>query len=161
MNFGDLFLVAYECLYFIVVFGVFVVIAVAKGRQAITNIIAALYLALLLSIEFPYYERLFAFASSPTVLAGMKLGSFLVFTIFALVLFARIMPAPFRETKLESFGKKILLSLLATVVVMVYSFTVLPVGEFLNGGTPLQILFGNEQWFFWWLIVPLGLLLFL
>lgn len=160
MDFADLLHFAYECLYFLIVFGVFTVIAIAKGRQAIINVVASLYLALLLSIHFPYYDKLFAFASAPTTLALMKLGSFLVFTVFALILFVRIMPSEFLEGKFESFGKKLLLSLVATILVMVYSFTILPVSEFLNPDTPLQIAFGREEWFFWWLLVPLVVLFF-
>jgi hypothetical protein len=160
MDFADLLHLAYECLYFLIVFGVFVVIAIAKGRQAIINVIASLYLALLLSIHFPYYDQLFASAEAPTTLALLKLGSFLVFTVFALILFVRIMPSEFLEGKFESFGKKILLSLVATALVMVYSFTILPVSEFLNPDTPLQVAFGQEGWFFWWLLIPLVALFF-
>jgi hypothetical protein len=161
MDFGDLLHFAYECLYFLVVFGGFMLIAIVKGRQTIITTIAALYLALLLSLQFPYYEQLFAFADSPKMVAALKLGSFLIFSIGALILFARIMPSEFRETKFESFGKKILLALSATALVMAYSFTVLPVAEFLQPGTPLQIAFGNEGWFFWWLLAPLVLLFLL
>jgi len=160
MDFADLLHLAYECLYFLVVFGIFTIIAIAKGRQAIINVVASLYLALLLSINFPYYDQLFSFASTPTTLAVLKLGTFLGFTIFTLILFIRIMPREFLEGKFESFGKKILLSLAATALVMVYSFTILPVSEFLNPDTPLQIVFGREEWLFWWLLVPLIVLFF-
>jgi hypothetical protein len=161
MNFSDLLHFAYECLYFLIVFGVFVVLAIAKGRQSLITIIAGLYLALLLSIQFPYYEKLLSFTSSATNIAMLKLGSFLGFTIFAVLLFARIMPSEFRENKFESFGKKLLLALVATTLVMVYSFTILPVADFLSPDTPLQSLFGREQWFFWWLLAPLVILFFI
>jgi hypothetical protein len=159
MDFADLLHLAYECIYFLIVFGVFIVVAIAKGRQAIINVILSLYLALLLSMNFPYYDQIFSFASTATSLALLKLGTFLTFTIFTLVLFVRIMPREFLEGKFESFGKKILLALAATVLVMVFSFTILPVQEFLNPDTPLQMAFGNEGWFFWWLLAPLALLL--
>lgn len=160
MDFVDLLHIAYESLFFLITFVVFLVIALAKGRQAIINVIASLYLALLLSIQFPYYDKLFSFAHSPGSLSLLKLGSFLTFTVFALLLFIRIMPSEFRETKFESFGKKLILSLVATCLVMVYSFAVLPVGEFLSPNTPLQTLFGQEAWFFWWLLAPLVVLFF-
>lgn len=161
MDFSDLLHFAYECLYFLVVFGVFVILAIAKGRQALITIIAGLYLALLLSIQFPFYDKLLSFTSSATNIALLKLGSFLSFTTFAVLLFVRIMPSEFRENKFESFGKKLLLALLATVLVMVYSFTILPVAEFLNPDTPLQSLFGRNDLFFWWLLAPLVILFFI
>ncbi len=161
MDFSDLLHFAYECLFFLIAFGVFLVLSIAKGRQALINIIASLYLALLLSIQFPFYDTLFSFTTSATTIAALKLGSFLAFTVFAMLLFARIMPSEFRETKFESFGKKLLLALVATTLVMVYSFTILPVTEFLSPDTPLQTLFGKESWFFWWLLGPLVILFFI
>ncbi len=161
MDFSDLLHFAYECLYFLVVFGVFLAVAIAKGRQAIINIIISLYLALLLSTHFPYYERLYALSSSPSTVALIKLGVFIAFTVFALVLCGRIMPSAFRENKFESFGKKFLLCLVATALVMVYSFTVLPVAELLSPGTPLQTIFGHSEWLFWWLLAPLVVLFLL
>ncbi|MBY0309861.1 hypothetical protein K2Q16_01810 [Patescibacteria group bacterium] len=161
MDFSDLLHFAYECVYFLIVFGVFIVIAIAKGRQALITIIAGLYLALLLSIQFPFYDQLLSYTSSATSVAMLKLGSFLAFTIFAVLLFARIMPSEFRETKFESFGKKLVLAVVATLLVMVYSFTILPVAEFLNPDTPLQSLFGQQDKFFWWLLTPLVILFFI
>jgi hydrogenase-4 membrane subunit HyfE len=80
---------------------------------------------------------------------------FVIFTILATILCFRIMPDEFRETKLESFSKKFTLSLCATVLIMVFSFHVLPVTEFLTPGTPIQSLFAPAEYFFWWLILPL------
>ena len=65
------------------------------------------------------------------------------------------MPDAFREMKLESFSKKFTYALCATILVMVFSFNVLPVTEFLTPGTPIQSLFAPTQYFFWWLILPL------
>ena len=155
MDFTDLLHYAYECLYFIVVFGVFTVAAIAMGRQAIINIIVGLYLALLISMNFPYYDTVQSFVGGARMLSVVKLGIFFAFTVLAVWLFYRIMPPQFRETKFESFGKKILLAFAATVLVMIFSFNVLPVTEFLSPGTPIQSLFAPEGYFFWWLMLPL------
>lgn len=158
MEFSDILHIAYESLYLLIVYGVFVLLAVALGRQAIINIIAGLYFALLLSVHFPYYDTLLSFTSDPWVISLTKLAIFMVFTSLAVWLFARIMPSAFRETKFESFGKKLLLALAATIVVMIFSFNVLPVSEFLSPGTPIQSLFAPQEYFFWWLILPLVVL---
>ncbi len=47
-----------ELAYLLIVFGVMLVIAVFKGRQAIMNLVFGLYLALLISLQFPYYDAL-------------------------------------------------------------------------------------------------------
>jgi hypothetical protein len=144
-----------EIAYFLIVFGVLLALAIFKGRQAIINIIVALYLALLISIEFPYYEQILGSLSGAVSVSAAKLGIFLLFTLLTTILCFRIMPDEFREMKLESISKKFMHALLATVLVMIFSFNVLPVTEFLTPGTPLQTLFGPQEYFFWWLSLPL------
>lgn len=161
MEFSDLLRYAYECLYFFVVFGVFALAAVVMGRQAIINIIVGLYLALLISMNFPYYDTVLSFTSGVRMLSILKLGIFFAFTVLAVWLFYRIMPSEFRETKFESFGKKILLAFSATILVMIFSFNVLPVTEFLSPGTPIQSLFAPQEYFFGWLMIPLVFLFIL
>lgn len=146
-----------ELAYLLIVFGVMWLIAVFRGRQAIINLIFGLYFALLISIEFPFYEQLLGTATG-SVAAGIKLAIFAVFTILMTWLCARIMPDEFREKKIETMGKKILLALSATVLVMIFSFQVLPITEFLTPGTPIQALFAPEEFFFWWLLLPLVVL---
>ncbi len=150
-----------EIAYFLIVFGVLFMFAIFKGRQAIINIIVALYLALLISIEFPYYDQVLGSLSGAVSVSVAKLSIFLVFTLLATILCFRIMPDEFREMKLESFSKKFLHTLSATILVMVFSFTVLPITEFLTPGTPLQTLFAPQEYFFWWLVLPLALLFIL
>ena len=151
----------YETSYFLGVFGIFLVLAVFKGRQALINLIFSLYLALLISFVFPYYDTLLGMFSSSQ---GESIGKLLIFVAFTFcfwLLCARIMPDEFRENKFESFGKKLLLALGATSLVMVFSFQVLPITEFLAPGTPIQSLFAPEQYYFWWLLLPLAILFFI
>jgi len=58
-------------------------------------------------------------------------------------------------------GKKIIMAFLATVVVMIFSFNVLPVTDLLTPGTPIQSLFAPAEYFFWWLLLPLVVLFFI
>ncbi len=150
----------YEMAYLLIVLGIMFFIVIAKGRQAVINIIVGLYFALLISLVFPYYDLIFNSFESSKSIAAAKLGLFAVFTVISTLLVARVMPDEFREKKFESFGKKLILSAAATVVVMVFSFQVLPVTEFLTPGTPIQSIFAPEEYFFWWLLLPL-LILFL
>lgn len=147
-----------ELAYLFSVFGFFITLVLVRGRQALINLIFGLYLALLISIEFPYYDTVLASAGGAHGVAIAKLIIFFVFTVLATILVARVMPDPFREKKFESFFKKILLALAATILIMVYSFHVLPVTEFLTPGTPIQALFAPAQVFFWWLLAPFVIL---
>tara|TARA_B100002051_G_scaffold276628_2_gene326302 strand:- start:27785 stop:28270 length:486 start_codon:yes stop_codon:yes gene_type:complete len=147
-----------EIAYLLLVFGVTLAIAIFKGRQAVINIICGLYLALLISIEFPYYDKVFGTLADSGQVAMAKMAFFIFIAFFATKLFSRIMPDEFSENKFESFGKKSLLALGVTVLVMTFSFHVLPVTEFLSPGTPIQSLFAPAEYFFWWLLAPLVLL---
>ena len=143
-----------ELLYFLIVFGAFILYTIIRGRQATINLITGLYFALLISLVFPYYEIFLSAAPSAHSEAIGKLVLFLLFTLIATILMARIMPDAFREKKFESFGKKLLLALGGTVLVMAFSFHVLNVTEFLTPGTPIQSLFAAKESFFWWLLAP-------
>jgi len=141
--------------YFLVVFGVFFLFAVLKGRQAVINIIVGLYLALLITLEFPNYEALLGSLETPQKIAAVKLALFAFIALMTTLLCYRIMPDEFREERFESIFKKILLALSATILVMIFSFQVLPVSELVGVGSPIQLLFAPEVYFFWWLLVPL------
>jgi len=158
MDFGFILDFMFETAYFIAVFMLFMVWATFKGRQALINLIFGLYLALLILVEFPYTTYLTENLGGSLAQSIGKLLLFSIFTILATWLFARVMPDEFREKKFESYFKKILLASAASILVMAFSFHVLPVTDFLTPGTPLQTLFAPEGLFFWWLMVPLVIL---
>ena len=136
-----------ESAFLLVVFFVFFGLAIFKGRQALINHICGLYLALLITIQFPYYDLILKELNQSSVVAGVKLVFFLIIAILCTLLFKRVMPDEYREGKFESFGKKIALAIGATVLVMSFSFNVLPVTEFLTTGSPLHSLFAPQEWF--------------
>jgi fumarate reductase subunit D len=161
MDFGFVLDFMYETAYFLAVFMLFMLWATFKGRQAMINIIFGLYLALLILIEFPYTDYLTDNLGGSVAQSLGQLVLFSIFTILTTWLFAHVMPDEFKEKKFESFFKKILLAGAASILVMAFSFQVLPVTEFLTPGTPLQTLFAPEGLFFWWLMVPLVILFLL
>jgi hypothetical protein len=152
MSTGDLFLLIQEFAYLLGVFGFFLVYSIVRGRQAVINLVIGLYFALLISLEFPYYKM---FLGDGEGSAFMKVAIFAVFTVISTLLIARLMPQPYKEKKFESFGKKLLLAIGGTILVMVFSFHVLPVTEFVTPGTPIQAIFAPATYFFWWLLAPL------
>jgi fumarate reductase subunit D len=161
MDFGFVLDFMYETAYFLAVFMLFMLWATFKGRQAMINIIFGLYLALLILIEFPYTNYLTENLGGSVAQSLGQLVLFSIFTILTTWLFAHVMPDEFKEKKFESYFKKILLAGAASILVMAFSFQVLPVTEFLTPGTPLQTFFAPEGLFFWWLMVPLVILFLL
>ncbi len=160
MDTAYLFSLFQELVYIFCVFGFFLVWAIVRGRQSVINVIFGLYFALLISLEFPYYETFLPAGGSAHTLAIGKMLIFAIFTTVATILVARVMPSPFKEKKFESFFKKLLLALGGTILIMVYSFHVLPVTEFVTPGTPIASLFAPREWFFWWLLLPMVFLYF-
>ncbi len=158
MDVSGLVSVLQESLFMVVVFIGFLTYAVSSGRQAITNLILGLYFALLISIEFPYYDTLLGGTSNVKTESVVMLIVFMLFTLGATVLFARLMPREYSEKKFEGFWKKILLASAATVLVMSFSYHALPVTEIITPGSPIQYLFGSTQSFFYWLIAPIVVL---
>jgi hypothetical protein len=158
MDLGYVLTFLYEFAYFIAVFFLFFLFTLIKGRQAIMNVIIGLYLALLISLTFPNYDFLFGGLTSNQSIAAGQLGFFALMTLLATILCFRIMPEEFKEKKFESLGQKLLLTFGATALVMIFSFNVLPVTEFLVPGTPIQSIFAPEAYYFWWLLVPLVIL---
>jgi hypothetical protein len=150
----------HESLYLILVFSFFIAIALMKGRYAIVNIIFALYLALLVSLKFPYFD-FFLNAGSPSSNAVVMIVIFSIFTILGIVLFRRHIPGDDYENAFQHFWTKVLLASMATILVMAYSYQeILPVTELITPGSPIQSLFAPEDNFFWWLVLPLVTLFF-
>ena len=158
MDWGFLIDFLYETSYFLAVFMLLFVWATLKGRQAMINVLIALYLALLLFNYFPYTTYLTENLGSTLAQSGGRLVLFSVFVALMTWVAARVMPDEFKEKKLESIPKKFLLALAGTILVMAFSFNALPVTDVLTPGTPLQTLFAPEGFFFWWLMAPLVIL---
>lgn len=160
MDTTSLMTIIQESLYLILVFSIFLSIALMKGRYAIINIIFALYLALLIALKFPYFD-FFLNAGSPSSNAVVMIVIFSIFTIFGIFLFRKHIPGDDYESAFQHFGKKLLLATMATILVMAYSYHALPVTDLITPGSPIHALFAPEQNFFWWLVAPLITLLFI
>ena len=162
MNADGVVTILQESLYMILVFGVFLGYAMFRGRQSLVNVILGLYFALLISLEFPYYDSILqGIASERLTDSIIMIIIFIVFTIAATFVFTRLMPREYDEGTFEGFGKKLALALLGSILVMAYSYHVLPITEIITPGSPIQMLFGGESYFFWWLLAPIAGLLFL
>lgn len=144
--------------YFLVFFGIFFLLSILKGRQAVINITIGIYLALLLSLKFPNKDVLFADFNSDLTLFVAKITSFAFVCLFTIFLCHRIMPDEFKEEKFESIFKKMFLSFGATILVVSTSFQLLPTSEIFNLGASLTPLFSPENFYFWWLLLPLVIL---
>lgn len=147
-----------EFAYIIVVFTCFFSLTLFFGRQMLINIICGLFLSLLLVDKFPYYDFLLRGLQNDVVILVIKIIFFISVTVFATLFFRRLMPPEYSEGRLESFWKKFFLAFSATILVMIFSFSILPLTEILTFSSPLQIFFSPPDLFFAWLLIPILIL---
>lgn len=149
-----------ESLFLLIVFGLFFGLALFKGKYTLINTLFGLYLALLITIKFPYFE-LFLAGGNKTNNAIIMVVLFLFFTGLGTYIMRRHIPGDDYEPVFHDLMKKLVLALSATVLVMAYSYHVLPVTDLITPGSPINALFAPQENFFWWLIAPLVALLFI
>jgi len=145
-----------ESLYLILVFCAFLGLAMVRGKQTLINLTLSLYLALLFSLKFPFYDTVLNGTDADRYTDSViMIIIFALFTFAALLLFGKLMPRDYDEPAFEGFWKKLLFAIMASALVMAYSYHALPITEIITPGSPIQSLFAAEENFFWWLLLPL------
>ena len=140
----------------ICIFGALFAYAIVRGKRALIALILGLYIALLISLEFPYYERIFAMTSGGGNSEAMAtIGLFAIFTMASAFLAERLISYEYEERAFEGIGKKILLAMLGTVLILTYSYHVLPITTIVDPGATISSLFAPPEYFFWLLMIPL------
>lgn len=142
------------------VFGALFAYSLVRGQRALLSLILGLYLALLISLEFPYYDQ---FTAALTFLAPhtVRMLLFAFFAAFGSFVFERLLSRLFDFNAVESFWRRIILSILATALVMSYSYHVLPITDLIDPGAKVGAIFSSDKYFFWWLIAPLVGIMFI
>lgn len=152
----QMFLAAREFLVPIVIFGALLTYVIIRGRRALTALILGLYLALLISLKFPYYENLYAaLGQEGEVGPVLTILIFVLFTSIGAVLFERLLYADDREGAFESIVRKIILAALGAIIIIAYSYHVLPVTRFVDPGSATGAFFAPPEYFFWLMLIPL------
>ncbi len=137
-----------------IVFGALFAYSLVRGQRSLLSVVLGLYLALLISLEFPYYEKLLqvmTFAKEAVV----RITLFAIFTAFTSVIFERILSRLIDESAIEGIRKKVVLSILGTALIMAYCYHVIPITEVIDPGARVGALFAPQEYFFWWLLLPL------
>lgn len=144
----------------LLVFGALFAYGIVRGQRPLLSLTLGLYIALLISLKFPYYESLEKGLSfmSPS---AIKISLFAVFAAFGSFIFERLLSRVIDETAIEGIGKKVILSILTTALVLSYSYHVLPITEMVDPGAKIGVLFASPSSFFWWLLAPLVGIIFI
>ncbi len=161
MDFQSVFSLAKEFLVLIVVFGVLLGYAVIRGNRALITLTLGLYLALLISLKFPYYDAVYRIAGAGEHGAPIvAVLAFAAFAVLATLFFGRLLPRDYAEAY-ESVPKKFILAALTTALVMALAYNALPATALIDPGASIGALFGPPEYFFWLLLAPLVGLFFI
>ncbi|MAZ56680.1 hypothetical protein CL653_02730 [bacterium] len=157
---SDIVTLLQESIFVIAVFFGFLFYSLIRGRNYLVNLIIGLYFALLISLEFPYYDAILGAAHSDQSRAILMILVFGAFTIGSTALLGRFLHQGEYDRGVTGIHRKVIYSVAATVLVMAYSFHAIPVTELIDPG-PVQALFASESSFFFWLFIPILILFFL
>ena len=138
-----------------VTFAVLFLLSMRSGKGTTITLIFSFYVGLLTYLHFPYIERFLFFTETETQLFLSNAIVFLAFVIISYVTLSRVVYADFSEktpTRLLEAG---LLSAAATLLLLSFSYQILPVTTLYNFGAPVDSLFEPSNLFFLWLMIPL------
>ena len=129
------------------------------GKGAIITLIFSLYIGLLTYLHFPYIEQFLFFNETETQLFFSNAIIFIAFVIISYIILGRVVYSDFSEKTHEQLLEAGLLSAAATLLLLAFSYQVLPITTLYNFGEPVDALFESSTFFFLWLIIPLAAVL--
>lgn len=129
------------------------------GKGAIITLIFSFYVGLLTYLHFPYIERFLFFTENETQLFLSNAAIFLAFVIISYVTLSRVVYADFSEGAPERIFEAGLLSAAATLLLLSFSYQILPVTTLYNFSESVDLLFEPSNLFFLWLVIPLAIVI--
>lgn len=130
------------------------------GKGSIIALVLSLYVALLSYIHFPFKEQFLLFGVDEFRVFISNIVLFGLFTIIIYSVIRRVFYAEFPTRSRRRFTQAFLLSLGGTALLIAFSYHVLPITTVYDFGASIDALFAPSSFFFWWLIAPLVVFLF-
>lgn len=129
-------------------------------KGSIIALILSLYVALLAYIHFPFKEQILLFGANDFQILVSNAILFSLFTIIIYTIINRVFYAEFPSRSGRRFTQAFLLALAGTALLIAFSYHVLPITSVYDFGASVDALFAPSSLFFWWLIAPLVVFLF-
>jgi len=131
---------------------IFASIGLFFGKKRLVAIILAFYPAGLIFSVFPFFKNATGFLSETLV--------FLVFFLLSFYLFGFILSTEFSYLRIRRLFEATILGITATALTISFSYHVVVVTSLYNFSTSIDRLFLGQM-YFWWLLIPLGVLFIL
>ncbi len=116
------------------------------GRDRLMPLIAGIYTAIPLYMNFPFMSHL-------NGNAYFEIGLYIVFVILGLVAFSGL--SYFIGGESLGFLKLLILSVVTAGLLLAVSIHILPVEKIYTISAATKVLFTSAQSYFWWLLAPL------
>ncbi|MDP6387666.1 MAG: hypothetical protein QGG63_00040 [Candidatus Pacebacteria bacterium] len=136
----------------ITIFVAFFVYGLRYGKGRIISLILSFYISIPIIFSFPYIEKL-SFAYS-------QIAVFLLIIVFLNIVISRFVYEEFPSRGLRRLIEAGLLSVSAGGLLLALSYHIIPITALHDFAAPIDALFTSTTTFFWWLIIPLAVLLF-
>ena len=144
----------------LIIFAVFAVLffLAVREKSTIVSIIISLYVGILTFLSFPFLEQATFLKSSETQITLSHIFIFIVLVYVVHLITRRVIYVEYPYGGIMKYAQAILLSLAATALIFAFFYHTLPVGALYDFNDAIDGLF-SSQYFFWWLVAPLGGLL--
>ncbi len=147
--------------FLIITFAISSAIVIFRGKQTLINLMMGSYLGTFLYIQFPFKDFFLEAIDSNESESIALLFLFGILTFLSAWLFSRLMRREYFDDVFDSFPKKIILAITATILFTSLSLFYLPVENLIDISKPIPELLLNNDNKFYWLLVPLIILFFI
>jgi len=127
------------------------------GKSKAVALLLALFSAIPLYQSFPFVKQL-TVATGALPQAANILGIFLVFVLLMFFLLNKYIIGDFIGGK---FFKSVIFGLAFTALILALFQFILPLDALYNFGPKIDVWFAGNFGLFWWLVVPLSIILFI
>ena len=148
-----------DLLIIFVLFGLFLGVGFQYGKRRIIALIISLYIASFVYLQFPYIEKILSFDAGVFGVTAVVVSVFSVFFIVLYITVHRVVRASFPLRSGRRWLEAALLGIFSTTLVLALSYHVIPIEEIYDFSEPIDHLFESTEFFFWWLVAPLVILL--
>lgn len=151
----------------VAIIGVFLVLIFFTfqfGKSRMVAFILALYISLLLFLNFQYFEYfdiLTNFIENETT--QITVTNILVFLITLFIVYkiiGRAIATDSPQDLLHKWFEVLIMAVVGTTLIIAFIYHALPISSFHEFGPEIDRLFASPELFFWWLVIPLVALFF-
>lgn len=145
----------------IIIFVVFILlffISVRYGKSNIISFLISLYIGILAFLSFPFLEEVTFLKSSEVQVTLSHIAIFIILVLIIHSVIRRVVYIEYSYRKFFKYAEAAILSIATTGLFFAFLYHTIPFATLYDFGTSIDNLFSSE-YFFWWLVAPIVVLL--